>query len=465
MRTRKLKLSCATSVGWCVGLIGLAAADVLSAAPTGWEALPGILKRIEAPTFPARDFDATRFGAVGDGQTDCTAAFAKAIAACHEAGGGRVVVPAGTYLSGTIHLKSKVNLHVDEGATIRFSTDPAKYLPVVFTRFEGTEVMNYSPLLYAFEQEDIAVTGRGTLDGQGSRDNWWGWTSKARADISALVKMGGEDVPVAKRVFGEGHYLRPYLFQPCRCSNVLLEGVTVKNSPMWTISPLYCRNVTVRQVTVEASGPNTDGCDPDSCVDVLIEKCVFNTGDDCIAIKSGRDRDGHRVGLPSENIVIRGCTMKNGHGGITCGSEAAGDIRNVFAEDCLLNSPNLNMPLRFKTSPARGGAIENVWIRKCVIQRGSKAGIDMILNYDWKAGGSQPLPYVPVLRNVEIADCSFANVPTALFVDGLSESVKISNIRIFDCRFENVTQANTLRFVDGLQLRGVTINGQPVKQP
>ena len=374
-------------------------------------------------------------------------------------------MPAGTYLSGTIHLKSKVNLHVDEGATIRFSTDPAKYLPVVFTRFEGTEVMNYSPLLYAFEQEDIAVTGRGTLDGQGSRDNWWGWTSKARADISALVKMGGEDVPVAKRVFGEGHYLRPYLFQPCRCSNVLLEGVTVKNSPMWTISPLYCRNVTVRQVTVEASGPNTDGCDPDSCVDVLIEKCVFNTGDDCIAIKSGRDRDGHRVGLPSENIVIRGCTMKNGHGGITCGSEAAGDIRNVFAEDCLLNSPNLNMPLRFKTSPARGGAIENVWIRKCVIQRGSKAGIDMILNYDWKAGGSQPLPYVPVLRNVEIADCSFANVPTALFVDGLSESVKISNIRIFDCRFENVTQANTLRFVDGLQLRGVTINGQPVKQP
>ena len=304
--------------------------------------------------LPARDFDATRFGAVGDGQTDCTAAFAKAIAACHEAGGGRVVVPAGTYLSGTIHLKSKVNLHVDEGATIRFSTDPAKYLPVVFTRFEGTEVMNYSPLLYAFEQEDIAVTGRGTLDGQGSRDNWWGWTSKARADISALVKMGGEDVPVAKRVFGEGHYLRPYLFQPCRCSNVLLEGVTVKNSPMWTISPLYCRNVTVPQVTVEASGPNTDGCDPDSCVDVLIEKCVFNTGDDCIAIKSGRDRDGHRVGLPSENIVIRGCTMKNGHGGITCGSEAAGDIRNVFAEDCLLNSPNLNMPLRFKTSPAQG---------------------------------------------------------------------------------------------------------------
>ena len=221
----------------------------------------------------------------------------------------------------------------------------------------------------------------------------------------------------------------------------------------------------MRQVTVEASGPNTDGCDPDSCVDVLIEKCVFNTGDDCIAIKSGRDRDGHRVGLPSENIVIRGCTMKNGHGGITCGSEAAGDIRNVFAEDCLLNSPNLNMPLRFKTSPARGGAIENVsdsQVRHPARKQGwNRHDPQLRLESRWVPAA----PHVPVLRNVEIADCSFANVPTALFVDGLSELVKISNIRIFDCRFENVTQANTLRFVDGLQLRGVTINGQPVKQP
>jgi polygalacturonase len=216
-------------------------------------------------------------------------------------------------------------------------------------------------------------------------------------------------------------------------------------------------------VTVEGDGPNTDGCDPDSCVDVLIEKCVFNTGDDCIAIKSGRDRDGHRVGRASENIVIRGCTMKNGHGGITCGSETAGDIRNVFAEDCLMNSPNLNMPLRFKSSPDRGGTIENVWIRKCAIQRGSKSGIDMILNYDWKAGGSKPLPYVPALRNVEISDCSFANVPTAIFIEGLSDAVKISDIRIIDCRFENVTKTNTLKFVEGLQMRGVTINGKSVE--
>jgi polygalacturonase len=450
---------------WLVlaGLVWVASSGRVRSGDLGWEAVPGILKRIQAPTFPARDFAITNYGAIGDGQTDCTLAFAKAIATCHDAGGGRVVVPPGTYLTGAIHLKSRVNLYVSEGATIRFSTDARKYLPTVFTRFECTEVMNYSPLIYAFEQQDIAVTGPGTLDGQGSRSNWWGWTARAADDVRALVKMGNEDVPVAQRVFGEGHFLRPNLLQPCRCTNVLIEGVTVKNSPMWTIHPLYCRNVTVRQVTVQGNGPNTDGCDPDSCADVLIEKCLFNTGDDCIAIKSGRDRDGHRVGLPSENIVIRECVMQNGHGGITCGSETAGDIRNVFAEDCKLNSPNLNMALRFKTSPERGGVIENVWIRKCVIQSGSKSGIDMTMNYGWTAGGSRPLPYVPVMRNIEISDSSFANVPQAIFIEGLSEGAKISNIRIIGCSFENVTKENTLKFVEGLRLQGVTINGKPVQ--
>ncbi|HEX7958786.1 MAG TPA: glycoside hydrolase family 28 protein, partial [Terriglobales bacterium] len=254
-----------------------------------WQQLPEILARIKPPAFPNRDFEITKFGAVGDNKTDCTEAFRKAIAACNAAGGGRVTVPAGEFLAGAIHLKSNVNLHVASHATIKFSTDPKQYLPLVFTRWEGNELMNYSPFIYAFEQHNIAITGEGTLDGQADNEHWWPWTGRDRwgwkqGQPSAgkarnlLHEMAEKGTPVSERKFGEGSYLRPQFIQPYRCKNVLIEGLTIKNSPMWEVTPVLCTNVTVRKLNISSLGPNNDGCDPESCTDVLIEDCSFNTG-------------------------------------------------------------------------------------------------------------------------------------------------------------------------------------------
>ena len=180
-------------------------------------------------------------------------------------------------------------------------------------------------------------------------------------------------MPVEQRIFGSGHHLRPNFIEPVHCKNVLIEGVHIVDSPMWVLNPVYCTNVTVRNVTVDTQGPNTDGCDPDSCTDVLIRNCSFSDGDDCIAIKSGRDTDGLRVNLPSRNIVIQNCVFKDGHGGVAVGSETSGGIKNVFAENCRFDSPDLEMAMRFKTNPARGGYIENVYLPKCSVKRPKSA--------------------------------------------------------------------------------------------
>ena len=453
--------------------------------PKAWSQVPIILARIVPPTFPngeliftnfgfrnghsgtmgtvfrTHDFVITNYGAVGDGITDCTKAFAAAIAACNQAGGGRVVVPAGKFLTGPIHLRSYVNLHVVKDATILFTTNTAAYLPVVFTRHECTEVMNYSPLIYAFEQQNIAITGEGTLDSQAATNGVWNsWdktrrairASLSRKDSTNLVAMGNRDVPVEDRVFGEGHYLRPYFIQPTRCRNVLIEGVTILNSPMWVISPLYCTNVTIHGVTVEASGANTDGCDPDSCTDVLIKDCNFSDGDDCIAIKSGRDRDGHRVDIPSRNLVIQNTHFKAGHGGVTCGSETAGGIANVFAENCTFDSTNLDAALRFKTNPARGGYITNVFIRNCTI-RTAKTGIQMTLRYG--SSGARDGEYKPEMSNIDIRDCTFGKLTKQpIFIEGYDSKIKISNVTVANCVFQSSKDKNTITNAVNIRLLG-----------
>jgi len=425
--------------GWLVGCSSTPN-PTIPAAAQGWAAVPGILARIKPPTFPARDYLVTDYGAVAGGEMDGTTAFALAIKTCHEAGGGRVVVPEGIFLSGPIHLKSRVNLHLRAGATIRFTTNVAAYLPVVFTRFECIELMNYSPPIYAFEQTDIAITGQGTLDGQG--EFWHRWIKQWDADVRLLVDMARREVPVAERVFGGGHKLRPNFIQPVRCQNVLIEGVRVINSPMWTLNPVYCTNVTIRGVTVETDGPNTDGCDPDSCTDVLIKDCVFNNGDDCIAVKSGRDEDGRRVNIACENVVIQNCVFKNGHGGVTMGSETAGGIRNVFAENCQFDSPNLDMAMRFKTNPARGGYIENVYLRNCTVKT-AKYGIHITKRYG--AGVTKDGETDPAVRNIEIRDSKFGTLTKgAIFVQGFSPDKIVTDVRIEDCTFQPMKNAVTI---------------------
>ena len=431
--------------------------------------MPGILARIKPPGFPGRDFLITKFGAKADGQTKSTDAFEKAIAACNKAGGGRVVVPQGTFLTGAIHLKSNVNLVVSRGATIKFSKDPADYLPVVFSRWEGTELMNYSPFIYAFEQQNIAITGEGTLDGQSGNDSWWPWngrvnygwkegTPNQRADRNALQQMAEQGIAVRERVFGAGHYLRPQFIQPYRCQNVLIDGVRIINSPMWELHPVLCSNVVVRRVSISSHGPNNDGCDPESCTDVLIEDCDFDTGDDCIAIKSGRNADGRRLNAPTQNILVRHCRMKDGHGGITVGSEITGGVRNLFAENCELNSPNLDHALRVKNNAMRGGLLENLHFRNLEVREVAHAVITIDFNYEEGAKGN----FTPVVRNYTVDRVVSQKSKYAFDVQGLT-AAPIYDLRLKDCTFDNVAEGSIVKNVSGATLENVKVNGKVIE--
>lgn len=453
-----------------LGSVGLAIAPHILAAEDPWQTVfPSILNRIKPPRFPKRTLYLSRFGAKPDGRTDCTTAFRNAIEQCSKAGGGKVVVPAGTYLTGAIHLKNNVNLEVSEGATIKFSTNPKDYLPVVFSRWEGTELLNYSPFIYAFEQQNIAITGKGTLDGQSNNEYWWPWNGRPqygwkegmgqqRRDRTALMAMAEKGVPVHERVFGEGHYLRPQFIQPYRCQNVLIEGVTIQNSPMWEIHPVLCRNVTVQDVHINSHGPNNDGCDPESCSDVLIKNCSFDTGDDCIAIKSGRNADGRRLKTPTENIIVQDCFMKDGHGGITVGSEISGGVRNLFAENCRLDSPNLDHALRVKNNAMRGGLLEDLHFRNIEVGQVAHAVITIDFNYEEGAQGS----FTPVVRNYTVDKLRSGKSQYALDIQGFP-SAPITNLRLANCTFDNVAEGNIVKNVKDATLHDVRINGRIIE--
>jgi len=429
------------------------------AADDPWDAAREILARIVPPNIPRRDFVVKR----GD--------IRKAIDAAHKAGGGRVVIPPGDYETGPIHLKSRVELHVAAGATLRFTRDTTKY-PLVLTRWEGVELMNYSPLIYAFECEDVAITGEGTLDGQADDEHWWPWkgiTTGKRADVTKnndgpapqladrnrLFAMGQDGVAVSERVFGAGHFLRPTFIEPYRCKNVLIEGLTIRNAPFWVTHPTLCSNVTVRGIKVISHGPNNDGCDPESSRDVLIEDCVFDTGDDCIALKSGRNNDGRRLNVPVENVIIRNCEMKDGHGGITIGSEISGGARNVFAEKCRLDSPNLERGLRLKTNTVRGGVIENVYVRDIEIGTVNLAPIEIDLRYEPPESG----PFIPEVRNIVVERMRSKKSKYALYIRGL-EKAPLRNIVVRDSAFRGVAQGHVIEGEVDLRLERVVTEGE-----
>jgi polygalacturonase len=361
-----------------------------------------------------------------------------------------------------------VNLHVAAGATLLFSKDASHYLPVVLTRWEGTELMSYSAFIYAYDQENIAITGEGTLDGQSDATAWWPWNGSPRyggkpgqpnqgAARQKLMQMGEAGVPVEQRVFGEGSYLRPNFVQPYRCRNVLIEGVTIVRSPMWELNPVLSQNVTVRGVKISSHGPNNDGCDPESCRDVLIEDCEFDTGDDCIAIKSGRNADGRRVATAVENVIVRKCRMKDGHGGVTIGSEISGGARYIFAEDCAMDSPNLDRALRIKNNAMRGGVLEHIYMRNCTVGQVAHAVVDVDFTYEEGEKG----PYTPVVRDVEVRNVTSGKSEYALYLRGFANA-PITDVRLVDCRFDNVSKGNVVEHVQGLSLTNVTINGSPV---
>jgi unsaturated rhamnogalacturonyl hydrolase len=413
-----------------------------------WAQMSTILSRIYPPLIPGREFSIVDFGASSG--KDASEAIAKAIDAATKAGGGRVIVPAGEYLTGPIQLKSKIELHLDGGATLKFKTDPQAYLPAVRSWFEGMECYNYSPLIYAFGAENIAITGEGVLDGQATDDNWWPWKGKKeygwkdgmphqKAARDRLTKMVADGVPVEERKFGEGDYLRASFIEPFRCKNVLIEGVRIRRSPMWELHPVLSTNVIVRGVHIETHGPNNDGCNPEACKDVLIEDTVFDTGDDCIAIKSGRNNDGRRIGIPTEDVVIRRCTMKDGHGGVTIGSEISGGCRNVFVEDCVMDSPNLDRAIRFKSNAVRGGVVENIFVRNVKVGTVADAALQIDFVYEEGAKGD----HKPVVRNLVIENMTVGNAKRVLDVQGFS-GAEISGVRIHNSTFSGITKEDAI---------------------
>ena len=435
----------------------------------GWDLVSEILARIKPPTFPNRELNIASFGAVGDGRTDATEAIRRAITACSSQGGGRVLVPAGRFATGPIHLRGNVELHLVRDATLLFDRDPRRYLPAVRTRFEGTELLNYSPFVYAYDQQNVAVSGEGALDGQADREHWWPWKGSAdfgwkrgtpnyNASRQRLLEMAERGEGVERRTFGEGDYLRPPFIQPYRCRNVLIENVTIVNSPMWEINPVLCENVTVRGVKISSLGPNNDGCNPESCRDVLIERCEFNTGDDCIAIKSGRNADGRRVNRPSENIVVRNCDMRDGHGGVTIGSEISGGCWNVFAHDCRMDSPRLDNVLRLKNNAMRGGLIRDIYMRDITVGQVASAVLSIDFTYEEGTKGS----FTPIARDIAMRNVTSRESKYALYLRGFANA-PIERVRVIDCHFGGVESGNILEHVNGLDTLGTTINGAPVR--
>ncbi len=414
---------------------------------------PFDMPQLSKPSFPDRVFDVADYGGVGDGRTKNTKAIAAAIEACAKAGGGVVLLPKGTWLTGAIHLKSNVNLHLSEGALLRFSDDPADYLPVVFTRWAGFECYNYSPLIYACDCENIAVTGPGTIDGNGRP--WWAW-EKRQSDTA--MRMYREqilkDVPPSKRIYGTPeHGLRPQLISPIRCKNVLLEGFTIaKAGPFWTIDLVYCDRVIARRLHVlTTGGPNTDGLNVDSSTNVLIEHCYFSTGDDCICMKSGMNEDGWRVGKPTENVVVRYNLTEKGHGGVVFGSDTSGGIRNVLFHSCIFRGTDVG--IRLKSTRGRGGVVERVWGRNIDMVRVRREAIQLTTAY--RAWMGTTTGKAPTFRNMDFRNLSVSGAGQAVRLQGLPEA-PIQYLRLTDITM-TAREGLLAKWTKDVQLENVSI--------
>ena len=417
-----------------------------------------IEQSIRVPQFKAQDFPITKYGAKSANTAQKNQkAIQKAIDVCSKKGGGRVIVPAGQkFLTGAITLKSGVNLVVEDGAVLEFAFEPDLY-PIVRTRWEGLDCWNMSPQIYAYQQHDIAITGKGTIDGGGSRETWWpmcgapkfGWKEGMIAQRNGararLLKWAEDGVPMDERRFTKEDGMRPQLINFNQCERILIEDVTLLRSPFWVIHPLLSTDITVRGVHINNDGPNGDGCDPESCDRVLIENCYFNTGDDCIAIKSGRNNDGREggqgafAGRPSKNIIIRNCKMNNGHGGVVIGSEISGGCQNVYAENCEMDSPNLDRVLRIKTNSCRGGIIENINMRNVTVGQCGEAVLK--LNTDYEPREVCCRGFYPTIRNVTMENVTCRKSKYGVMIVGYQDpklAYTINNITVRNCQFDGV---------------------------
>lgn len=461
-----------TILALCMVVFTAAAQD----AEYAWKKIyPKIEKSIKEPKFKNKDYVITDFNAVpNDPEMLNHMAINEAINTCSREGGGRVVVPAGTWHTGGIVIKSNVNLHLQEGATLLFNTDP-QYYPVVLTRWEGLDVYNNQPLVYAYGEKNIAITGKGVIDGGASRENWWpkcgaakyGWEEgmiSQRQGRPKLLKWSEANVPVEQRVMSIEDGMRPQLVNLYKCENVLVEGVKMLRSPFWVLHPLICTNLIIRGVHFENDGPNGDGCDPESCKNVLIEDCYFDTGDDCIAIKAGRNNDGRKWGVPSENMIVRNCKMKNGHGGVVIGSEISGGYKNLFVENCDMDSPLLDRVIRIKTNTCRGGIVENVYVRNVKVGECKEAVLKINLVYESREDCLRAFP--PIVRNINLDNVNCEKSRYGVLITSLEEGVNVYDINVSNSVFNGVTEKDEPNKITGgvrnVNFDNLTVNGKKI---
>ena len=418
-----------------------------------WDQAREIVEAIQESEFPNRRFNISELGAIGDGKQDDLSALQSAINICNYSGGGRVVVPRGEYwLEGPIHFKSHVELHLEEGAILKFSQNLDDFLPVVFSRWEGTELFNYSPLIYAYNCQDIAITGTGTIDGN-APEFYEEWFELQQPDQEELRAMGDEAVPVDQRIFGKGHYLRHSFMQFIECERVKVEGIKIVKSPFWIIHPTYSKHITIRNVHIESLLLQNDGVDIDSSSYVLIEDCTFRTGDDAVAIKSGRDKEGRDLARPSENIVIRNNTCLDVHNGFAIGSEMSGSVRNVFIENNVIESGR--SLIFFKSNLDRGGVIENVSVRNVQVEKATMNLIFFQTDYHSFRGGHFP----PTFRNFHIDNVTCKEAGHGVRVQGHAES-PITGVHIENITIENAETPVIINEHDQVRLENVLINNK-----
>ena len=460
----------------------------LTAQAKGWDdqQYKQIEQSIRMPQFADKVYDITKYGA----KTTNTAAknqkaIQKAIDKCSKKGGGRVVIPAGQkFLTAAIQLKSGVNLEVQEGAVLEFAFEPELY-PIVPTRWEGLDCWNLSPLIYAYQARDIAITGKGIIDGGGSNDTWWPWCGSKKFGMkeggiaqnmgarARLLKQAEDGVDMDQRRFGPTDGLRPQMINFNQCEGILIEGVTLLRSPFWVIHPLLSKDITVRGVHINNDGPNGDGCDPESCDRVLIENCFFNTGDDCIAIKSGRNNDGRQggqgrfAGTPSKNIIIRNSKFNNGHGGVVIGSEISGGCQNVYAENCEMDSPSLDRVLRIKTNSCRGGIIENINMRNITVGQCGEAVLK--INTDYEPREICCRGFYPTVRNVTMENVTCKKSKYGVMIVGYEDpklAYTVNNITVRNCQFDGVYNKpiNQKGLAQDVKYENLMINGSLVLQ-
>lgn len=401
-------------------------------------------------------FDVTRFGAKRDSSAKATNAIAKAIAAASKAGGGTVYFPAGKYLTGPIHLKSNITIHIDAGAELHFSDNFDDYLPMVESRYEGVDVTSFSPLFYAYKAENITITGRGLIDGHGKK--WWDFVEGYKNDqprsrwqfiFDSLNKniLLPDDPKQMKRGF-----LRPPFIQPMYCKNVRIEGISIRNSPFWTINPQFCENVTITGVTINnPPSPNTDGINPESCKYVHISDCHISVGDDCITIKSGKDIPGRTKAAPAQNYTITNCTMLSGHGGVVIGSEMSGGVKNIVISNCVFDGTDRG--IRIKTTRGRGGVVEDIRVDNIIMKNIREQAIVLDMAYS-KTTPEPVSERTPKFRNIRLSNIT-AYTRDAIFINGLEE-MPVQEFSVQDAYFE-AESGIVIRKAKDIELKNVRI--------